>query len=67
MKHLLTGSNFFAGNRYVLEGDTAVMLLFDHMGKIAGIQNGVSFHILSTFSHSFRKRLMITLAMTMII
>ena len=49
----------------MLEGDTAVMLLFDHVGKIAGIQNGVSFHILSTFSHSFRERLMITLTMTM--
>ena len=49
----------------MLEGDTAVMLLFDHVGKIAGIQNGVSFHILSTFSHSFRERLMITLAMTL--
>lgn len=35
------GSNFFAGNRYVPKGDTAVMLLFDHMGKIAGIQNGI--------------------------
>ena len=51
----------------MLKGDTAVMLLFDHMGKIAGIQNGVSFLILSTFSRSFRERLMITLAMTMII
>ena len=37
----------------MLEGDTAVMLLFDHRGKIAGIQNGVSFHILLTFRHSF--------------
>ncbi|XP_078348614.1 uncharacterized protein LOC144633648 isoform X2 [Oculina patagonica] len=34
-------SNYFAGNRYVLEGDTAVMLLFDSNGKIAGIQNGL--------------------------
>lgn len=34
-------SNYFAGNRYVLKGDTAVMLLFDSQGKIAGIQNGI--------------------------
>ncbi|KAJ7390943.1 hypothetical protein OS493_020963 [Desmophyllum pertusum] len=34
-------SNYFAGNRYVLNGDTAVMLLFDFNGKIAGIQNGI--------------------------
>lgn len=34
-------SNYFAGNRYVLKGDTAVMLLFDSNGKIAGIQNGL--------------------------
>jgi len=37
----LSASNYFAGNRYVLKGDTAVMLLFDHNRKIAGIQNGV--------------------------
>ncbi|KAL9955112.1 hypothetical protein ACROYT_G036396 [Oculina patagonica] len=34
-------SNYFAGNRYVLKGDSAVMLLFDSNGKIAGIQNGL--------------------------
>ncbi|RMX37130.1 hypothetical protein pdam_00015753 [Pocillopora damicornis] len=34
-------ANYFAGNRYVLKGDTAVMLLFDSKGKIAGIQNGI--------------------------
>ncbi|KAJ7390942.1 hypothetical protein OS493_020962 [Desmophyllum pertusum] len=34
-------SNYFAGNRYVLNGDTAAMLLFDFNGKIAGIQNGI--------------------------
>ena len=33
--------SYFKGNRYVLKGDTAVMLLFDSNGKIAGIQNGV--------------------------
>ena len=38
---VVAASNFFAGNRYVLKGDTAVMLLFDANGKIAGIQNGV--------------------------
>lgn len=37
----VAASNYFAGNRYVLKGDTAVMLLFDSNGKIAGIQNGV--------------------------
>lgn len=31
----------FSGNRYVLNGDTAVMLLVDSKGKIAGIQAGV--------------------------
>ena len=40
--HFVPASNYFAGNRYVLKGDTAVMLLFDSQGKIAGIQNGVS-------------------------
>jgi len=38
---VVAASNYFAGNRYVLKGDTAVMLLFDSNGKIAGIQNGV--------------------------
>lgn len=33
--------SYFKGNRYVLKGDTAVMLLFDSNGKIAGIQNGI--------------------------
>lgn len=33
--------NYFKGNRYVLNGDKAVMLLFDTNGKIAGIQNGI--------------------------
>lgn len=31
----------FSGNRYVLNDDTAVMLLMDSKGKIAGIQAGV--------------------------
>lgn len=39
--HFIAAANYFAGNRYVLKGDTAVMLLFDSKGKIAGIQNGV--------------------------
>lgn len=39
--HCIAAANYFAGNRYVLKGDTAVMLLFDSKGKIAGIQNGV--------------------------
>jgi len=34
-------SAFFRGNRYVLNGDASVMLLFDTKGKIAGIQMGV--------------------------
>ncbi len=33
---------YFRGNRYILNNDIAVMLLFDSNGKIAGIQNGVS-------------------------
>ena len=32
----------------MLKGDTAVMLLFDSNGKIAGIQNGVRIHLLVT-------------------
>ncbi|KAK3747635.1 hypothetical protein QZH41_011726, partial [Actinostola sp. cb2023] len=32
--------NYFAGNRYVLNGDTAVMLLFGANGQVAGIQMG---------------------------
>jgi hypothetical protein len=35
---------YFRGNRYILNNDIAVMLLFDSKGKIAGIQNGVSIH-----------------------
>ncbi|XP_031568106.1 uncharacterized protein LOC116302857 [Actinia tenebrosa] len=34
-------NNFFAGNRYVLDGDTAVMLLFGVNGQLAGIQMGI--------------------------
>ena len=36
-------STYFVGRRYMLERETAVMLLFDSCGKIAGIQNGVRF------------------------
>ena len=43
-----SASNYFAGNRYVLNGDTAVILLFDSNGKIAGIQNGVRINVLVT-------------------
>ncbi|XP_028400184.1 uncharacterized protein LOC114523458 [Dendronephthya gigantea] len=32
---------YFRGNRYVLNNDHSVMLLFDSKGKIAGIQNGI--------------------------
>lgn len=32
---------YFNGNRYILNGDSAVMLLYDSNGKIAGIQTGV--------------------------
>ncbi|XP_013395237.1 uncharacterized protein LOC106162480 [Lingula anatina] len=36
------GSNSqFMGNRYIKDGDTAVMLLFDKNGYIAGIQAGI--------------------------
>ena len=35
-------NNFFAGIRYILDGDKSTMLLFDSLGKIAGIQMGVS-------------------------
>ncbi|XP_032217785.1 uncharacterized protein LOC116601181 [Nematostella vectensis] len=35
-------SNAFAGNRYVLNGDIATMLLLDNNGLLAGIQMGVS-------------------------
>lgn len=45
---VVSASNYFAGDRYVLKGDTAVMLLFDSNGKIAGIQNGVRIHLLVT-------------------
>jgi len=34
-------NNYFQGNRYVLNGDTAVMLLFGANGQVAGIQMGV--------------------------
>ena len=34
--------SYFRGNRYILDDDRAVMLLFDSNGKIAGIQSGVS-------------------------
>ena len=34
---------YFRGNRYILDNDIALMLLFDSKGKIAGIQNGVSY------------------------
>ncbi|KAK3744546.1 hypothetical protein QZH41_005622, partial [Actinostola sp. cb2023] len=37
-----SGKNYFAGNRYVLNGDTAVMLLFGANGQVAGMQMGVS-------------------------
>ena len=33
---------YFRGNRYILNDDSAVMLLYDSNGKIAGIQCGVS-------------------------
>ena len=36
--------SYFRGNRYILNKDIAVMLLFDSNGTIAGIQNGVSMH-----------------------
>lgn len=32
----------FSGNRYMLNGDTAIMILLDKNGFIAGIQAGVS-------------------------
>ncbi|XP_031568107.1 uncharacterized protein LOC116302858 [Actinia tenebrosa] len=34
--------NYFAGNRYILGGDTAVMLLFGANGQLAGIQMGAA-------------------------
>ena len=34
-------TNYFKGNRYILNGDTSVMLLFDKNGFIAGIQSGI--------------------------
>lgn len=34
-------ANYFRGNRYVLNNDKSVMLLFDYKGKIAGIQYGI--------------------------
>ena len=37
----VTANPSFSGNRYVLNKDTAVMLLMDSKGKIAGIQAGV--------------------------
>ena len=37
----VTANPSFYGNRYVLNKDTAVMLLMDSKGKIAGIQAGV--------------------------
>ncbi|XP_013421837.1 uncharacterized protein LOC106181865 [Lingula anatina] len=35
------GNSQFMGNRYIKDGDTAVMLLFDKNGYIAGIQAGI--------------------------
>lgn len=41
-------NNYFQGNRYVLNGDTAVMLLFGANGQVAGIQMGIPKSVLGT-------------------
>lgn len=45
--YLASASKPFLGSRYLKDGDNAVMLLYDRHGYIAGIQVGVSIHVIS--------------------